>query len=86
MIATIGLFDFEDYDALYKYGENLYEPTDVAVRIDNATGSINARYESIKPKSLTVKYMGIIPPEKYMVNIIISVIGRFSLTFFLERI
>ncbi|WP_026506896.1 flagellar hook-basal body protein [Butyrivibrio sp. MC2013] len=32
VVATIGRFDFEDYDTLAKYGENLYEPTVEAVR------------------------------------------------------
>jgi len=41
VVATIGLYDFEDYDALAKYGENLYEATDDAVLLEEATGTIN---------------------------------------------
>lgn len=41
VVATIGLTDFEDYDALSKYGENLYEATDDAVILDTADGKIN---------------------------------------------
>lgn len=65
VIATIGLFDFEDYDALYKYGENLYEPTDVAVRIDNATGSINAGFLEQSNVSVVDEMVSIINIQRH---------------------
>ncbi len=33
LVATVGVTDFEDYDYLLKYGENMYEPTAGAVEV-----------------------------------------------------
>lgn len=35
-VAELGVVDFEDYDYLEKYGENLYQPVDGAVVTDSA--------------------------------------------------
>ncbi|MCR5770414.1 MAG: flagellar hook-basal body protein [Butyrivibrio sp.] len=65
VVATVGLYDFEDYDALAKYGENLYEPTDEAVLLEEATGSINAGFLEQSNVSVVDEMVSIINIQRH---------------------
>ncbi len=64
-IDTIQITDFEDYDYLKKYGENMYQPVDGAVETDSAavihqgyleTSNINAVSEMVEMITITRAY------------------------------
>lgn len=64
-IDTIQIVDFEDYDYLKKYGENMYDPVDGAVMTDSSavihqgyleTSNINAVTEMVEMITITRAY------------------------------
>jgi flagellar basal-body rod protein FlgG len=65
VVATIGLYDFEDYDELAKYGENLYEPMLDAVRIDQADGTINQGFLEQSNVSVVDEMVNIINIQRH---------------------